>query len=139
MTNASFFRFNKALSLLALGIALMLLSSPGIVPGALAKDGDVIKRGRCRNSRATWKLKLSPENGKIEVEFEVDQNRNGQTWSVVMKLNGRVFSRGKATTRAPSGSFEVRKLAPNGAGSDTIVAVAKRGRQVCVGRAVAAF
>ena len=35
--------------------------------------------------RETAKLKLSAENGRIEVEFEVDQNRNGVPWTVVLR------------------------------------------------------
>ena len=55
--------------------------------GAAAKDGDVIRTGSCSAS-TDWKLKLSPEDGRVEVEFEVDQNRNGQTWNVTLKKNG---------------------------------------------------
>ncbi len=43
-----------------------------------------------------WKLKLSPENGRIEVEFEIDQNINGQIWNVRLKRNGNVFFTGPA-------------------------------------------
>lgn len=43
-----------------------------------AKDGDVTRRGSC-TARSDWKLKLSPENGRIEVEFEVDQTVEART------------------------------------------------------------
>jgi hypothetical protein len=84
-----------------------------------------------------WKLKLSPENGRIEVEFEVDSNRVGQTWNVRLKNDGNVFFRGTRTTQAPSGSFEVRRLTNNGAGSDFIVgrAVNPNTGEVCRGTA----
>ncbi len=75
------------------------------------------RRGSC-SGRSDWKLKLSPEDGRIEVEFEVDSNVNGQTWHVRIRQNGeRIFS-GNRVTQAPSGSFEVRKLANNTAGTD---------------------
>jgi hypothetical protein len=105
---------------------------------ASAKDGDVIRRGEC-TARSDWKLKLSPENGRIEVEFEVDQNRNGQRWNVKLKRNGGVFWRGWRTTRAPSGSFEVRRLTRNGAGTERIVARARNPRTGEVCRGVARF
>ena len=38
---------------------------------ALANDADVITRGPC-SGNSDWKLKASPENGRIEVEGEVD-------------------------------------------------------------------
>ena len=75
-------------------------------PTALAKDG-VRVSGTCSKA-STAKLKLSREDAGTEVEFEVDQNRNGVRWRVVLFRNGtRVASRA-AVTRAPSGSFEAR-------------------------------
>jgi hypothetical protein len=87
----------------------------------MAKDGDIERRGSC--SRSTdWKLKLSPEDGGIEVEYEVDSNVNGQTWNVKLFQNGnRIFS-GNRVTQAPSGSFEVRVVASNTAGADAFTA-----------------
>jgi hypothetical protein len=104
--------------------------------GTAAKDGDVIRTGSC-SAATDWKLKLSPENGRIEVEFEVDQNRVGRTWNVKLKRDGNVFWRGQRTTRAPSGSFEVRQVTSNGAGSDRIVGVATNpaSGEVCRGAA----
>ena len=56
------------------------------------------------------KLKLSEEDGRIEVEFEVDQNRNGVRWSVVLRRPTTVLVRTTRVTRAPSGSFELRRV-----------------------------
>jgi len=116
-------------------VAATLVAAPMTVA---AKDGDVIRRGSC-TARSDFKLKLSPENGRIEVEFEVDQNRNGKTWNVKMKRNGNVFWRGQRTTRPPSGSFEVRKLTRNGRGPDKIVVRARNPRSGEVCRGVAIF
>jgi hypothetical protein len=114
-------------------VATTLVAAPMT---ASAKDGDIIRRGDC-TARSDWKLKLSPENGRIEVEFEADQNRNGQRWNIKMKRNGNVFWRGSRTTRPPSGSFEVRRLARNGAGTERIVVRARNPRtgEVCRGMA----
>ena len=114
-------------------VATMLVAAPMT---ASAKDGDILRRGDC-TARSDWKLKLSPENGRIEVEFEVDQNRNGQRWNMKMKRDGNVFWRGSRTTRPPSGSFEVRRLARNGAGTERIVVRARNPRtgEVCRGMA----
>ncbi len=82
-------------------------------PAALAKDGDVRVAGTCSKA-STSKLKLSREDAGTEVELEVDQNRNGVRWSVVLFRNGtRVASR-TAVTRAPSGSFEARFVRAGG-------------------------
>jgi hypothetical protein len=124
----------------ALGSALLLgtigAATLSLPAGVAAKDGDIVRTGNCSGS-TDWKLKLSPENGRIEVEFEVDSNRVGQTWNVRLKNDGNVFFRGTRTTQAPSGSFEVRRLTNNGAGSDFIVgrAVNPNTGEVCRGTA----
>ena len=59
---------------------------------------------------------------RLEVEFEVDQNRNGVTWQVQLRRNGKLAVNTSATTRAPSGSFEVERRLTDGSGSDTISA-----------------
>jgi hypothetical protein len=113
-----------------------LLIGGSAVP-TLAKDGDVIRRGVCSGA-SDWKLKLSEEDGRIEVEYEVDQNRVGDTWRVRIRHNDDVVFSGKRTTKAPSGSFEVRILQRNRAGDDVFRgrAVNLRTGEVCGGRAV---
>ncbi len=86
---------------------------------AMANDADVIRTGQCSGA-SDWKLKGSPENGRIEVEGEVDSNINGQTWRWRILHNGVVSARGTATTVAPSGSFEVRRVVVNAAGPDRL-------------------
>jgi hypothetical protein len=109
-------RTTIALASLALAAGSMLTLAAG---PAAAKDGDVLVAGRCTQA-STSKLKLSEENGRIEVEFEVDQNRNGVRWTVVLSRNGSRVARLVRTTRAPSGSFEARRVVANRAGADVI-------------------
>jgi hypothetical protein len=105
--------------------ALVALAAMALAPTpASAKRGDVLVAGSCTGATSS-KLKLSEENGRIEVEFEVDQNRNGVRWRVSLSRNGTRIARLVRTTRPPSGSFEARTLARNGAGAEVI-----RGRAV---------
>ena len=104
------------------------------VPAAGAKEGDVLVRGNCTGASSS-KIKLSPENGRIEVEFEVDQNRVGQRWRVVLRQNGTVVRRVTRVTRGPSGSFEARFVRPNRAGADRFAATARRAGERCTARA----
>jgi hypothetical protein len=91
--------------------------------------------GKCTKASSS-KLKLSEENARIEVELEVDQNRNGVRWTVVLTQNGKRLVRMTRTTRAPSGSFEARVLAPNLAGTDVFAARATSpAGEVCTARA----
>ena len=86
-----------------------------------AKDGDVIVRGKCTKA-STSKLKLSEEDGRIEIELEVDQNRSGVRWAVTLRRQSQVVLRTTRVTRAPSGSFEVRRVVADLVGPDLISA-----------------
>ena len=101
--------------------ALALVAATTLIPAASAqaKDGDVVKRGNC-SARADWKLKASPENGRIEAEGEVDSNKVGQTWSWKIRHNGSLSAKGTRTTKASSGSFTVRRVLVNVKGPDNI-------------------
>jgi hypothetical protein len=116
----------KATRIMAAGLIVAGLFGTATASSAMAapaKDGITVE-GACSGA-STWKLSLSPENNRLEVEFEVDQNVVGDTWKVVMRDNGaRIFS-GRAVTQAPSGSFEVRKVTTDLAGTDTVDALAK--------------
>ena len=105
----------------ALALGLLALA----VPSAQAQGGggDVRTSGSCSAS-TDWKLKAKPDNGRIEVEFELDSNVSGQTWAVTLTDNGaRVFA-GTRMTAGPSGSFTVQRRIANRAGADSLVATA---------------
>ena len=114
-------------------VALALLLPAG---AAGAKDGDIIRTGQCSGA-SDWKLKLSLENGRIEVEYEVDSNVVGQAWRVRLFHNGDRFFLGERTTKGPSGSFEVRRVVDNRDGDDVIRARARNPQteETCGGRA----
>jgi hypothetical protein len=75
------------------------------------------------------------------VEFEVDQNLVGRAWRVSLFRGGRQLFTGVFTTRAPSGSFEARRVVANRPGADTIAARARalRSGERCSGLATARF
>ncbi len=114
--------------------ALMMTGVVATTP-AFAKngnDGRVIATGDC-SRRTDWKLKAKPDDGRMEVEFEVDSNRNGQRWSWTIRHDGVVKKSGRRTTHAPSGSFEVRRLLTDAPGKHTFTATARNLRtgEVC--------
>jgi hypothetical protein len=103
------------------------------VPAAFAKNGHprgVTVRGTC-TQQSTSKLKLTREDRGIQVEFEVDQNRNGVPWNVTLRRNGHRVASLKATTHAPSGSFEIRRVIAGKLGTSRIVARATRSGETC--------
>jgi hypothetical protein len=107
-----------ALALAAVAATVVLVAA---MPAAAGGGKEVRRAGNCSGS-ADWKLKVKHDDGRIETEFEVDQNRNGQRWRVVLRRDGVLFFRGVRTTHAPSGSFEVNRRPRNPAGLDRVTA-----------------
>ncbi len=112
-------------------IALAALVGPANAHGG-GDDDRIIRRGNCTGG-TDWKIKAKSDDGRIEVEAEIDSNRVGQTWGWKFKHNGAVFSKGMSTTKAPSGSFEVERKPANLAGTDHFVFRATHAGQVCRG------
>jgi hypothetical protein len=129
-------RSHKTLATLA---AVTTLTGSGLAVLAAApasaggSDYRVSRTGSCSGA-GVWKLKAKADDGAIEVELEVDTNRNGQAWDVRLKRDGDLFWSGTRTTRAPSGSFTVERRIANRSGDDVIVGRATRGSNVCRGQ-----
>jgi hypothetical protein len=104
-----------------------------VAPTASAKGGPGVRVSGTCSHNSTAKLKLGREDSGIEVEFEVDQNRNGVPWKVTLRRNGALVTSTTALTRAPSGSFSVHRLLSGARG--TITAVATRSGERCTAHA----
>jgi hypothetical protein len=121
----------------ATGSIVLALGALTTLPAAASHDGggrEIEHRGSCSHN-ANWKLRAKADNGRIEVQAEIDSNVNGQVWSWRILHNGGVSARGKSTTQAPSGSFEVRRLLVNAPGTDAIGLRASNGAtgETCTG------
>jgi hypothetical protein len=120
-------------SLVAAGLfTAMSLGSTAVASPASHGGNAVRANGECSGS-TVWKLKAKPDNGALEVEFEVDSNVTGQVWKVRLKDNGERFFAGKRTTAGASGSFSVHQSTANRAGKDVIRARAVHGDEICRG------
>ena len=64
------------------------------------RKGERRVAGSCTGG-STAKLKAKHDDGRLETEFEVDQNRNGVTWTVRIRRNG---SHAVKTTRHHHGA-----------------------------------
>lgn len=106
---------------LALGGAMAITTVPALASGG---DSGAGATGPCSAS-SDWKLKAKSDNGRIEVEGEVDSNVNGQLWRWRLAHNGEITAHGRKMTHAPSGSFDVRRLMVNAEGRDKIALRAK--------------
>ena len=118
----------------ALVVASLLMVAPAAQAGG-GGGGDVITRGSCSGS-SDWKLKVKPDNSRLELEFEVDSNVNGQSWNVRIKQNGNRIFTGTRVTQGPSGSFELKRRPNDMAGTDRFVARATNPStgETCVGQ-----
>jgi hypothetical protein len=105
-------------------IAIALVASASLVTvagpaRASGGGGDVVHRGSCSGA-TDWKLKVGRDDGRLEVEGEIDSNHAGQTWHWRIVHNGSTSASGTGRTRAPSGSFEVHRRLVNQAGTDKV-------------------
>jgi hypothetical protein len=121
----------KKTTIATTALAALLMGLPLASPAA-AGDDEKIRTGACSGS-AHWKLKVKPDDGRLDLEAEVDSNVNGQEWTWRIRHNGSLSARGTGTTVAPSGSFDVERRMANLAGTDTFRFRAVHGSQVCLG------
>jgi len=105
-----------------LGVAVTVMAFAAST--ALGSDDEVREPGKCTGSTSA-KIKVKPDDGRLEVEFEVDQNKTGQKWGVKLKDNSVLVFRGSATTKGPSGSFELERRIADRSGSDAVKGIAK--------------
>jgi len=105
----------------AVVVASLLMVAPAAQAGGGGGSDGTITQGSC-SGRTDWKLKVKPDNGRLELEFEVDSNVNGQSWNVRIKQNGNRIFAGTRVTQGPSGSFELKRRPNDAAGTDRFVA-----------------
>ena len=90
------------------------------------------RAGGCSGA-AHWKLKAKHDDGRIEVEGEIDSNHSGQTWHWTFKHNGSTSATGAKKTSGRSGSFGVERRMTDLSGKDHFVFRATHGGAVCRG------
>ena len=116
--------------------AMLVVGAPALTsPASASHGGDddrVIKTGSCSGG-ADWKLKVKTDDGRLEVEGEVDSNQSGQSWNWKIKDNGSVAAKGTDVTGGRSGSFSVERKITNQAGTDTVTFRASYAGEVCTG------
>jgi hypothetical protein len=110
-------------------IAIAAALGATTVQAASAKSGDGVRvAGTCSDTSSS-KLKVKRDDRRLQVEFEVDQNRAGVPWTVELRKDGRLVFQGTRTTLAPSGSFNLERRIAGVKG--TITASATRAGEGC--------
>ena len=131
MQNHARTRLLMTTAAITLGLAapLVATATPAFASGG---GGGVSSSGACTNG-AHFELKAKHDDGRIEMEYQVDSNRAGQVWAVRITDNGTVVVSRNATTAGPSGSFTIRKVIANQPGADKIHVHATFSSQICGG------
>jgi hypothetical protein len=108
---------------------LVATAAPAFASGG---GGGVSSSGAC-TSGGHFELKAKHDDGRIEMEYQVDSDHAGQVWAVRITDNGAVVVSRHATTAGPSGSFTIRKFIADKPGSDKIHAHATFMDRTCGG------
>lgn len=105
------------MALLTTALTIPLAAGPALADGG--DGGGFLKAGAC-SAASNWTLEGSRDNGRLEVEFEVDSHRAGQSWDWKLFDNNMRVGAGSATTTSPDGSFQVRRRIADRPGKDVI-------------------
>jgi hypothetical protein len=92
--------------LLVLAIVIAVVAVTASTAATRLNDRAVVRVGKCTGSSMS-KLKLKRDNNLAEIELEVDENKVGRRWRVVIARNGRSAFVAVKKTVAPSGSFNL--------------------------------
>ena len=123
--------WTAGLMMLPLAAATVLATAPA----ASAKTVAAQASGRC-SMGSHWKIKAKPDSARMELELQIDSNRNGQRWTVRISDNRVLAYAATRVTVAPSGAFTVHRLMADKPGVDHFVGVARNVRtgETCVAR-----
>jgi len=126
-------RFMPATRAAAVALSVSALLLTQAAPVFASGGDDAVRRAGSCSASTDWTMKAKADDGRIEVEAEIDGNRVGQDWHWKLKQNRAVVASGSSRTKAPSGSFTVERKPANHAGTDHFVfrAVNPRSGEVC--------
>ncbi|GAA1949880.1 hypothetical protein GCM10009798_06400 [Nocardioides panacihumi] len=123
--------------LIGTGAIALGLAAPLTAAGpASAKGNDAVMTSVACAHGGHLKLKAKHDDGRIQIELEVDSNRAGQRWAVRITDNGAVVVSRHARTAGRSGSFTIEKKIANLPGPDRIRAHATFKNRTCTATVV---
>ena len=128
-TSRTLRRSSSAL-LLAAAVAVPVLAA---APAEAKGGSPAVQSGGTCIGGGVWKLKAKHDDGRLEIEYQVDTNRAGQAWRVMVTDNNVSIFNGIRTTTAPSGSFTVQLRPVDRPGPDVIRTKATFAGHTCTG------
>lgn len=100
-------------------LASLLAALVAVAPAAADEDGDVRRTGTC-TGRGEASLRLRADDGAILVELEIETDRRGSRWAVIILHERRIVFRGPL--RARGDRVRLRRTVRDFYGSDAVVA-----------------
>lgn len=70
-------------------IVVVVLAATAVGAWAFLRDGETQTRGSCES--AFYQLEVEPEDGGLELAFELTSTGPGESWDVVIEQNGEVL------------------------------------------------
>lgn len=104
--------------LLILAVLCAALALP-LAAGADDGPGDVRLTGACSRSSEV-RLRLRSDDDVIRVEIEIEADRRGSKWAVILLHERRIAFRGNLRTNRDR-SIELRRSVPDWLGTDSFV------------------
>ncbi len=101
---------------ITLTTAAAALTVPLVAVAAGPASADIDKGGVCSGAR--YELSVDREDGRFEVDADIDDAPAGSRWRVQLSHEGRVYHDRVGTTDR-EGDLDVETLRANTAGSDT--------------------
>jgi hypothetical protein len=98
----------------------VLLGVPVAAAARGGGNGDRVRAAGTCGGGVRSEIKLKPDDGAIEAEFEVHQARGGSAWRVVMVQEGRVVWRATVRTARATGAFTVARRLRDLPGADRV-------------------
>lgn len=114
------FRSPAARRALVLAVPVLAVPLVAALPAAAKGGGPRVRAAGACSGPSHWKLSAKGDDGRLEVEAEVDTPANGRTWHWRLSDQGVQVASGTSVTHAPSGSFTVTRRIANRAGTDVI-------------------
>jgi hypothetical protein len=123
-------RRSSSALLLAAAVAVPVLAA---APAEAKGGSPAVQSGGACIGGGVWKLKAKHDDGRLEIEYQVDTNRAGQAWHVMVTDNNVSVFNGVRTTTAPSGSFSVQLRPADRPGPDVVRTKATFAGHTCTG------
>ncbi len=106
------------------GLAVVILAGLGVGAWLLLREDEVDDRGTCAG--ASYEFSAEPEDGALEVSFELQSSGPGETWEIALLQDGDPLLDGTRTTDE-DGEVDIDAIADEDAKTFEVTATPETG------------